>query len=116
MYKIRQIKYSSKSVSIQVYKIVNRKRVVVKHIGTSRSEEERLGLISLAQEVIEKLSKQLILFENPQTGKVLNIAQTDFIGVYYGFFYEVISKLIIQIGLNKIGNPFLLDLCIIRIF
>ena len=48
MYKIRQIKYSANSVSIQVYKIENRKRVIVRHIGTARNEQEKLDLLFLA--------------------------------------------------------------------
>ena len=116
MYKIRQIKYSSKSVSIQVYTILNRRRVILRHIGTARTEREKTDLIALANEFIEKLSKQLNLFENKESGNILNVSQTDFIGVFYGFFYEVLSKLIIQIGFDKIHNPLLLDLCIMRIF
>jgi transposase len=116
MYKIRQIKYSSNSVSIQVYTIKNRRRVILRHIGTARTEKEKVDLIALANEFIEKISKQLSLFENKDSGKTFNVSQTDFIGVYYGFFYEVLSKLMIQIGFDKIKNPLLLDLSIIRIF
>jgi len=116
MYKIRQIKYTSKSVSIQVYTIINRKRVILRHVGTARTEKERADLISLAYEFIEKHSRQLSIFEDLQPGNILNVAQTDFIGVYYGFFYELLSKLVIQIGFDKICNQLLLDLSIIRIF
>lgn len=42
--------------------------------------------------------------------------QTEFIGVYYNFFYEIISKLFIQIGFDKLKNNLLLDLVIMRIF
>ena len=64
MYKIRQIKYAENSVSIQVYKIENRKRVIVRHIGTSHNEKEQLDLMILANDFIGKASKQLTLFEN----------------------------------------------------
>ena len=49
MYKIRQISYASNSVPIQVYKIENRKRVIVKHIGTATTNIERDNLLALAQ-------------------------------------------------------------------
>ena len=32
---------------------------------------------------------------------VLNLAQSEFIGVYYGFYYELLNKVLIQIGFDK---------------
>lgn len=115
MYKIRQIKYSKNSVSIQVYKIENRKRIIVRHIGTARNEQEKCDLITLANDFISSISKQIFLFEEEQAGNVLYIKQTDFIGVYYTFLYDVLSKLILTIGFDKINNKLLLDLVIIRL-
>jgi len=114
MYKIRQIKYSANSVSIQVYKIENRKRVVVRHIGTARNEQEQSGLLALANDFIEKISKQLFLYGREQSGNLLYINQTQFIGVYYTFLYDVIAKLIITIGFDKVKNNLLLALVIVR--
>lgn len=115
MYKIRQIKYSSNSVSIQVYKIENRKRVILRHIGTAHNEQEKNDLPALANDFIEKLSKQLHLFENGESGKIFHIDQTEFIGVFYTFLYDLIfSKLIIAIGFDKVKNNLLLDLVILR--
>jgi hypothetical protein len=102
MYKIREVTYSSNSVSIQVYKIANRKRVIVRHIGTAHNEQEKSDLLSLANEFIEKVSKQLPLFEDNQPNNILYVSQTEFIGVHYTFLYELISKLIIAIGFDKI--------------
>lgn len=116
MYKIRLIKYSPNSVSVQVYKIENRQRVVVRHIGTARNEQEKADLISLANDFIEKVSSQLTLFEDNQSNNIINLSQTQFIGVYYTFFYELISKIAITIGFDKIKNPLLLDLVIMRMF
>jgi transposase len=114
MYKIREVTYSSNSVSIQVYKIANRKRVIVRHIGTAHNEQEKSDLLSLANEFIEKVSKQLHLFEDNQPNNILYVSQTEFIGVHYTFLYELISKLIIAIGFDKIKNNLLLDLVILR--
>ena len=71
MYKIRAIRYSEHSVSIQVYIIENRKRKIIKHIGTAKIEEDKENLIRLAQDFIQKKSKQLGLFEEPNN-KILN--------------------------------------------
>lgn len=114
MYKIREIKYSSNSVSIQVYKIENRKRVIVRHIGTARNKEEKSDLLILAQDFINKISKQFRLFENNESNNILNIGQTEFIGVYYNFLYEFIFKVIIQVGFDKVKKNLLLDLVIMR--
>jgi transposase len=97
-----------------VYKIENRKRVIVRHIGTAHNEQEKSDLLSLANEFIEKVSKQLHLFENDQPNNILYVNQTEFIGVHYTFLYELISKLIIAIGFDKIKNNLLLDLVILR--
>lgn len=114
MYKIRQIKYSENSVSIQVYKIENRKRVIVRHIGTSHNGKEHSDLMILANDFIEKLSKQLTLFESNQTNNTFYLNQTEFTGVHYTFLHELISKLIIKIGFDKTKQGLLLDLVILR--
>ena len=88
MYKIRQIKYATNSVSIQVYKIVDRKRVIVRHIGTAHNELEKSDLLALAQDFINKISKQFSLFESEQSNNILNVGQTEFKGVYYSFLHE----------------------------
>jgi len=62
MYKIRQIKYANNSTSIQVFKIENRKRVIVRQIGTAPNEQEKLDLLTHANNFIKKESEQLYLF------------------------------------------------------
>jgi len=114
MYKIRQIRYSANSTSIQVYKIENRKRVIVRHIGTARNEQEKSDLLSLAYDYIEKITKQLYLFEDAQSGNILYVNQTEFIGIHYSFLYELLSKLIIKIEFDKLKSSLLLDLVILR--
>ena len=65
MHIIRQVQYSADSVSIQVYKIENLKRNIVKHIGTARNEQEESELLQIAGQYIQKQSKQIRLFEKP---------------------------------------------------
>lgn len=114
MYKIRKIQYSEGSTSVQVYKIENRKRIIVRHIGTARTIEELTDLITLANDFINTITKQLFLFNDEESNNIINIKQIDFVGVYYSFFHELISKLIINIGFDKLKNNFLLDLVIMR--
>jgi len=114
MYKIRQIKYARDSVSIQVYKIENRKRVILRHIGTARSEQEKADLIIIADAFIKKISTQLNLYESSRSSNILYLNQTKFLGVQYTFLYDLLSKLFIITGLDKIKNSLLLDLVIMR--
>lgn len=114
MYKIRQIKYSDNSVSVQVYKIENRKRIILRHVGTARTDQEKSDLLTLANDFIKKISKQLFLFDDKQSDNVFYVNKTEFIGVYYNFLHEIISKLILTIGFDKIKSNLLLDLVIIR--
>ena len=116
MYKIRQIKYAASSVSIQVYKIENRKRVIVRHIGTARDEQQKSDLLSLANDFIDRMSRQPSLFEDKDTGNILYLNQIEFIGVHYSFFYELVFKFIFIIGFDKLKSMLLLDLVTIRIF
>ena len=116
MYKIRLISYSQNTVAIQVYTIENRKRKIVRHIGTAKNEEEKTKLIQLAYNFIEKISQQSFLFEEKDSGKIINLSQTQFIGVYYTFFYDLLHRLFIHIGLDKLQSGLLLDLAIIRLF
>jgi hypothetical protein len=115
MYKIRQISYSKASTSIQVYKIENRKRVIVRHIGTARSDKEREDLLALANDFISKATSQVNLFESNVSGNTFYLSQTEFIGVYYTFLYEAICKIFIQIGLDRLRSSLLLDLVVIRL-
>ncbi len=114
MYKIRQIKYAKNSTSVQVYKIENRKRIIIRHIGTAHNEEENKNLLALANDFIKKASKQLGLFNNDSANTILNLNQTEFIGIRYNFLYELISKIVITIGFDKIKNQLLIDLVILR--
>ena len=114
IYKIRQIKYAAHSVSIQVYKIENRKRIILRHIGTAHSEQEKNDLLVVANDFIAKISKQLPLLKDENPGNFLYVDQTEFIGVYYTFLYDVITKLIIAIGFDKVKHKLLLDLVIVR--
>jgi hypothetical protein len=115
MYRIREVRYSANSVSIQVYKIEKRKRVIIRHIGTARNEQEKRDLLILANDFIEKASKQFFLFKDEGASNILYVNQTEFIGVYYSFLYEVLSKLVIEFGFDKLKKRLLVDLVILRI-
>lgn len=72
-------------------------------------------MLILANDFIQKISNQLVLFNEQQSNTVFHIDKIEFKGVYYSFFYELASKLIITLGFDKLKSALLIDLAILRI-
>jgi len=116
VYKIRIVRTSSGAKAVQVIRYENRKRIVFKHIGSAHTPDDLHALKDIARGVIDEASKQLALFEADQhTNKFISLEQSEFLGVHYLFLYEALSSVCKQIGLDRLGSKFLLDLVIIRI-
>ena len=115
MLHIRVIETASGASAVQVVYYRNRKRVVFKHIGSAKSSQELDSLKLVAQEVINRFSPEISLFEEVKLGNLLYLDKCEFLGVYSTFIYEVISGLISQIGLDRIKKQLLLDLAAIRV-
>jgi transposase len=113
---IRVIKTASKSRSVQIIYYKNRKRIIFKHIGSGSTDEEIATLKITAQDIIDNYSPTLPLYEEFKFNNLLHVDKIEFLGVYYTLFYEVVTSLLLKIGLSKIKSPLLLDLVIIRIF
>ncbi|MCI0501768.1 MAG: transposase, partial [Epsilonproteobacteria bacterium] len=113
---IRVIKTASDSRAVQIVYYRNRKRIIFKHIGSGKTDEEIASLKAVAQDIIENTSLILPFHEEFKFNNLLYINKSEFLGVYYSFFYEIISSLLNKIGLSKINSALLLDLVIIRIF
>ena len=112
---IRVVKTSSGASAVQVVYYRNRKRVIFKHIGSAKTDNELESLKVVAQDLIDNHMPSLSFFQEPKFNNLLYLDKSEFLGIYYTFFYEVISELISKIGLDKIKNQLLLDLVIIRI-
>ena len=91
------------------------KRIIFKHVGSAKNEQELEILQAIAQDIIENSTSQLPLFEAIKFDNLLYLDKSEFLGVYYMFFYETIHSLISQIGFDKIKNQLLLDLVVMRI-
>ena len=115
MLHIRVIETASGASAVQVVYYRNRKRVVFKHIGSAKSSQELDSLKLVAQEVINRFSPEISLFEEVKLDNLLYLDKCEFLGVYSTFIYEVISGLISQIGLDRIKKQLLLDLAAIRV-
>lgn len=117
MLHIRTVKTKDKYRFVQVYRYENGNRVIIKHIGSGKSDDEIASLIEMAKLFILDFTRQTYLFEDlkPQEDAVL-LSQCDFIGVYYHFFYDVIRSIQHHIGYGLLADSLLNDLVIMRIF
>jgi hypothetical protein len=117
MFYIRTVKTASNSIAVQVIRYQDRKRIIVKHIGSAHNAEEVLYLKQTANKWIEEITKQKSLF--PYNGKEkTNLVATNKLrnlGFRYTFAYETISNLFHFFQFTGLGNQLFLDLGIIRI-
>lgn len=115
MLKFREVKTSSKKTAVQVYYLYNRKRVIVKHLGSASTNEELDTLKQQAQQFIEDSSSQTSLFPMLKPGAYSYLEQYECVGFYYRFFYYTIQLLIAQIGFEELTANLFKDLVTIRI-
>src|SRR6185437_6307174 len=115
MLRVRVVKTASGSSAVQIIYYQNRKRKIFKHIGSGSTDDEIKSLKLAAEDFINNYSPTLPLFEDSKSDNLLLLNKSEFLGVYYAFFHEVVSALISRIGFNKIKKKLLLDLVIMRI-
>lgn len=115
MLKIREVKTGSGKTAVQVYYLYNRKRIIVKHIGSAMTKEDLVHLKQQARQFIEDYSGQVSLFPIMKPGSYSYLEQYECVGFYYRFFYKVIRQLIAQIGIEELTSELFKDLIVIRI-
>lgn len=115
MLRIRTVKTGSGARAVQVIYYLNRKRVIYKHIGSARTDDELEALLVVAEDFIGHYTPTLPFEKETKFDNLIYLDKADFLGVYYSYLYEVLSAVIKKLGLSGIGKQFLLDLVIIRI-
>ena len=115
MLKYREVRTGSGNTAVQVYYIQNRKRVIVKHIGSATNRDELHDLKQQAQQFIADYCSQTSLFPSLKSGAYVYLEQYECVGYYYRFFYDTIQRLIAQMGFEALISPLLKDLITIRI-
>ncbi|MBU1299217.1 MAG: IS1634 family transposase [Bacteroidetes bacterium] len=113
-YHIRKVKTGSGNIAVQVIKYENRKRVVVKHVGSAHNKEEINILWNNAVDCISEQTKQISLFPR-QEEHFISLEQCEYLGFQYTFLYETLHKLQARLGYTCFGNKLLNDLVTIRI-
>ncbi len=86
MLKYRSVKTSSGKIAIQVYYLHNRKRVIVKHLGSASTPDELNHLKHLAEQSIVDYSNQASLFPSSKSGAFSYLEQYECVDFYYRFY------------------------------
>ena len=118
MFHVRTVKTASSSTAVQVVRYEGKRTIVVKHIGSGKSETEILNLKRIAHDVIKKISSQPGLFdfkEGKSTGRIIQVDKSKYLGVKHTFIYEVINQIFHLLKFDSLGNKILLDLVLMRI-
>jgi transposase len=115
MLKVRIVKTGSGSKAVQVIEYRHYKRKIWKHLGSTKSEEELIHLVLLAEEWIKGHENQLSLFEEKKSNDVLYLNHCEYMGIRYRLLYETITTIQTQIGYSSLLHPLLHDLVIIRL-
>lgn len=113
MYKVRVVK-TGNTESVQVISYINRKTVVVKHIGSVNTRKTLADLKALATEFIKNKSHLINLFEEKRNSAIIDITKTQLIKTEINFIYEKLSEKYELLGLKEFPR-FLKDISIMRI-
>jgi len=117
MFYLRTVKTASQSTAVQVIRYQDRKRIIVKHVGSGHNPEEIFALKEIAHKWIDRATKQRHLFpcgEKPRS-TLVPLDKLHNLGFRYSFAYETIGGLFHLLQYSTIGNQLLLDLVLIRI-
>jgi len=113
---LRVVKTKSKSRAVQVIRYHDGRRIIVKHIGSARDDDDLQVLTALAHEYISEIGSQADLFPpSEQHSNLLLLNQAQYLGFYYTFLYDLIHSIQIQIGYTESTEGLLTDLVVMRI-
>jgi transposase len=112
---IREVKTGSGSIAVQIIYYKNRKRVILKHIGSAKTDEDISELRLIAEAFIKDYTNQGSLFDETDTSQLFDVNHCESVAVEYNWFYNTITQLQNQIGFNIGGRSLLNDLVTIRI-
>lgn len=113
MASIRKTRTASGAIAVQVVRYVNRRVVVLKHVG---SAHDQAGVDRLVEHALAWYDGQPQGTLFPTAIKPsLTLEGTQFLGAWYTFTHSVLSKLAEHCGFHALGDPLLLDLAIMRL-
>lgn len=112
---IRKVRTASGATAVQVIRYSNGKRIIVRHIGSSHTDEELAVLCQKAEIVREQLSLQLSLFSmTEKTPKILHEDHLQLSSVTHCFAYQFLKQCSQLCGLEFL-HPLYQDLALMQI-
>ncbi len=111
-FKIREVKLKTGKVAVQVYTIVNRKRNILKHLGSSDNEVEIKDLKEQAGNWVQEEMSRNGLFQDAQDTFFKNY---KYLGFSYKFAYDFLSKIFNDFNFHNHTKKLFKDLCIAQI-
>jgi len=117
MFYVRTVKTASSSTAVQVIRYRDRKRIVVKHIGSARTQEDLLSLKQTAQRWIDQETKQQYLFPTARktTPTLISVDKLRNLGFWYTFAYEILTGIFRLMQFHTLESHLLLDFVLMRI-
>ena len=113
MLSIRKVKTKSGATAVQVVKYKGHSSEIIKHIGSSKNQEELSALHQKAEEFIKEYTGQISLFPGTEQ-KILFIDRGECVGVIHRFARNFLLRCANECGLSGI-DQLLLDLSIMRL-
>ena len=111
-YKIRTTKTKSNKLAVQVYKIVNRKRQILKHIGSGKTAKEINALKQQAANWINLNSPQKNLFKDEAD---TYFKSYKYLGFTYKYAYEFLEQTFRKFNFHLHTKALIKDLAIAHI-
>lgn len=112
---IRKTTTASGATAVQVVRYRHRKVVVLKHIGSARTEKEIAALVQSADAWISQNIGQSSLFSE-RASRILPLAHCTFQGVRYSVAYRTLATVAAHCGFSALQDPLAIDLAIMRVF
>lgn len=113
--KIRRVRTSSGAVAVQIVRYENRRCVIVRHVGSARSDEEREVLMREAECARDELSIQPSLFAaRREEGAFLHENHLNLQSVTHLFAHKMLRQCSQMCGLGVL-HPLYQDLALMRI-
>lgn len=111
-FKIREVKTTSGKVAVQVYTLINRKRNILKHLGSGDNESEIQDLKEQALNWINEEVNKNGLFKGEEDSFFKNY---KYISFNYKFAYDFLSGVFNKFKFNNHTKELFKDLCIAQI-
>lgn len=111
---IRKVRTGSGAIAIQIVRYVKRKCIIVRHIGSCKTNDELAVLLQKAEDLKEELCVQPSFFTKINQKQVLHVDHLILQSVKHKFILNYLRQCSYICGLNFL-NPLYLDLAIMRI-